>query len=296
MAVNALSEQQEKDLAYQHHLLFKPHCDHFKQFYFPKSSLVNTNLTPSISCWTAKPQVLGSLFEALKFGILLRADEHNALVNRLPDIANYAHEQLLFWQLKQPLTLGEPVQALTLTESESHLWDTCIIPRGDEFQSAILSGERLHFLAHFHLDYTCIRLTFCSVHLSQRLHPRPGAPENPDRSYTFVQCDDREYSYKWSEDRWDTNINNSNPQLVNPLFYCIPRPAQELADSQLPPSSPIPSSGWNESSRGWTLEIHPERCWCRKEVCDCGYRPDTPPTPKNVVLWAPRNKHLPYRE
>ena len=108
MAVNALSEQQEKDLAYQHHLLFKPHRDHFKRFYFPESSLVNTNLTPSVSCWTAEPQVLGSFFEALKFGVLLRADEHNALVNHLPDIANYAREQLLFWQLKQPLTLGKP--------------------------------------------------------------------------------------------------------------------------------------------------------------------------------------------
>jgi len=156
VAVNALSEQQEKDLAYEHHLLFEPHCDHFKRSYFPKSFLVNTNLTPSISCWTAEPQVLGSLFEALKFGILLRADEHNALVNRLPDIANYAREQLLFWQLKQPLTLGKPVQALTLTESESHLWNTCIIPQEEEFQLAILGGERLRFLSHFHLDYTSI--------------------------------------------------------------------------------------------------------------------------------------------
>ena len=92
MAVNALSEQQEKDLAYQHHLLFEPHRDHFKRFYFPKSSLVNTNLTPSVSCWTAEPRVLGSLFEALKFGVLLRADEYNSLVNHLPDIANHSHE------------------------------------------------------------------------------------------------------------------------------------------------------------------------------------------------------------
>jgi len=94
--VNALSEQQEKDLAYQHHLLFEPHRDHFKQFYFPESSLVNTNLTPSVSCWTAEPQVLGSLFEALKFSVLLRADKHNTLVNHLPNIANHACKQLLF--------------------------------------------------------------------------------------------------------------------------------------------------------------------------------------------------------
>jgi len=167
VAVNALSEQQEKDLAYQHHLLFEPHRDHFRWFYFPESSLVNTNLTPSISCWTAEPQVLGSLFEALKFGILLRADKHNALVNCLPNIANHACEQLLFWQLKQPLTLGEPAQALTLTKSKSHLWNMCIIPWEEEFQLAILGGERLHFLSHFHLNYTCIRLTFCSVRLSQ---------------------------------------------------------------------------------------------------------------------------------
>ena len=153
-----------------------------------------------------------------------------------------SRKQLLFWQLKQPLTLGEPVQALTLTEAKGHLWNMCIIPQEEEFQLAILGGECLRFLSHFHLNYTCIQLTFCSVWLSERLTPCPRVPEGPDRSYTFIQCNDQEYFYKWSEDHWDTDIDNSDPQLVNPLFYHIPRPAQELANSQLPPSSPILSS------------------------------------------------------
>jgi hypothetical protein len=28
-------------------------------------------------------------------------------------------------------------------------------------------------------------------------------------------------------------------------------------------------------------------------VCECGFRPRTPPTPEGIVLWAPGNNYLP---
>jgi hypothetical protein len=64
-------------------------------------------------------------------------------------------------------------------------------------------------------------------------------------------------------------------------------------DESLPPSSPqeTSTSAWSERQEPWNP--HLLRCWCTKEVCDCGYRPDTPPTPPDIHLWRPYNGTLP---
>ena len=54
---------------------------------------------------------------------------------------------------------------------------------------------------------------------------------------------------------------------------------------------PAPDQGWTNRPTSWILNNH---CWCNNEVCDCGFRPNTPPTPPNVVLWTPGNNYLPY--
>ena len=74
-------------------------------------------------------------------------------------------------------------------------------------------------------------------------------------------------------------------------------PVQEqLLEESLPPSTapytPRSDVGWESTSQWGFL---PSVCWCNKEVCDCGYRPDTPPTPPSVVLWAPGQTYLPAR-
>jgi hypothetical protein len=53
---------------------------------------------------------------------------------------------------------------------------------------------------------------------------------------------------------------------------------------------------WNDWGAEPQFHWNTDRCRCKKEVCDCGYRPDTPPTPPNIVLWAPRSVTLPYNE
>jgi hypothetical protein len=55
---------------------------------------------------------------------------------------------------------------------------------------------------------------------------------------------------------------------------------------------PQGDQGWNNRPASWILNNH---CWCNNEVCDCGFRPNTLPTPSNIVLWSPGNNYLPYR-
>ena len=69
-------------------------------------------------------------------------------------------------------------------------------------------------------------------------------------------------------------------------------PLQPLQANQLWGPPPQGDNGWNNRPTSWILNNH---CWCNSEVCDCGFRPNTPPTPPNVVLWAPGHNHLPYR-
>ena len=66
-----------------------------------------------------------------------------------------------------------------------------------------------------------------------------------------------------------------------------------VREDSLPPSSPqeTSTSAWSIPAEDWNP--HYERCWCNKEVCTCGYRPNTPPTPPDVHLWRPHDETLP---
>ena len=300
----AISSEQERQLAQQHDELFAPHRAALRTQLFPESTLVNTSTHHAVNCWTADSRVLKPLLDALPFGVILRADHYanfrDHALNLIPDLAR---KQLLFWQLDRPLTLGEPIQALTLAEEEANLWHDHVVPNEFEYQQALVGGERLRFLTCFHLDYTRIRITLAGVRL--RSTPEPFG----QTSYAFVQCDDREYTYVWTEQRWDVSIDSNDPRTVNPEIFTVPaplRPSDNLGvpiallatpDTPLPPSTPSDpvSSGWEGPLRPWTPNFAPSECWCKQEVCDCNYRPDTPPTPENIVLWTPRAKYLPYQ-
>ena len=62
----------------------------------------------------------------------------------------------------------------------------------------------------------------------------------------------------------------------------------------LEPVAPQPISGWEQ------LDNRPPNqsqcCFCEKELCSCGHRPNTPPTPSHITLWTPGDKHLPWRD
>ncbi|KAH9177656.1 hypothetical protein EDB89DRAFT_1902273 [Lactarius sanguifluus] len=88
----------------------------------------------------------------------------------------------------------------------------------------------------------------------------------------------------------------NDPELVELLTARRTNPLSLLAHLSLPASSPETEETNNSSNSGWGEEPNVGPCWCTQEVCICGYRPDTPPTPEGVVLWSPGVNYLPFRE
>jgi hypothetical protein len=77
-------------------------------------------------------------------------------------------------------------------------------------------------------------------------------------------------------------------------------PPSNASSTSLPTHRSTPPEEWRHPSpdNGWQHTSHwnnPGHCYCGKEVCDCGFRPNTPPTPPSVTLWSPGDKHLPSR-
>ena len=140
-------------------------------------------------------------------------------------------------------------------------------------------------------------------------------------SYDLVITNGVEFTYKWDTEVWETMLQN-NDNFINPEVFHYPpenpedqellefaeaielcnQEIQAVATAQipnlwskdLPPSSPpSPSasevSGWNNSINQWPVYHH---SWCTKEVCDCSFQPDTPPTPPSVVLWTETTIYL----
>jgi hypothetical protein len=81
------------------------------------------------------------------------------------------------------------------------------------------------------------------------------------------------------------------------------RPPSPETDSSLPPSSTAYTSTSEPYIPQWLTRtwqrphernLRPRTCNCEgRDVCTCGYRPDTPPTPPHIQLWEPRDLVLP---
>ena len=80
------------------------------------------------------------------------------------------------------------------------------------------------------------------------------------------------------------------------------RPPSSSSESSLPASSDVYTPQlasnvpvWqNRAVHARDRSFRPRSCLCqRREVCTCGYRPDTPPTPPHIQLWEPRDLVLP---
>jgi hypothetical protein len=67
------------------------------------------------------------------------------------------------------------------------------------------------------------------------------------------------------------------------------------APNLVPPTQVVtnPVTGWEQTDNRPPHQS--QRCWCNKELCNCGNRPNTPPTPPHITLWTPGDKHLPGR-
>jgi hypothetical protein len=139
----------------------------------------------------------------------------------------------------------------------------------------------------------------------------------------LVYTDSKEYTYKWTTEQWDITIVNHDTAIINPQIYTLSISApntlgrdaeyQEQLEKFLEQTDDFSVSAqyWNSvkstetesqsSSPLPTFFISPPSppalavFQCGIDLCQCNYRPNTPPTPLYIELWKPAQDLLPRR-
>jgi hypothetical protein len=310
-------------------LLFETHQERQLQALFPRESLVNATNDSSALCWSETTTVTKKLRDLLPFGRVLAPTGFEEFTNHiLPRIVDAAQEQLLYWHLSSEKTANNyPAETLLLWNHDDYFWFTTIPAQENILVNQILREERIRFLERFRLDYDEIQLSFHELRLASqsssqhRLVITEGkeitykwrnqewetAIENSD--YRLINPSiyhfppEHPYSPRNQEFANNPRIHVEPEELTEALVELFrqediaPRnPSNSLPPSSPPnPSTPDSNSGWGTNfAQSWNRE---QNCWCEgRELCTCGFRPDTPPTPPSVVLWQPGRHYLPSFE
>jgi hypothetical protein len=310
----ARTTDRTRDERLQQH--FQNHRQSFLEAYFPDGSLINTLGDPVLENWSSCHQVVRDLRELLPFGRHIELWEYETFTESvLPHIVTASRRQLLYWHLSQATShLNEPIERLVLTEDPHLLWDDIIPPLSGEIRNELHRGNRVRYLTQFSLSHQHISVTYKEICIATN----PVGDAHFHVIEELVIANGIELTYDWDQRFWETTYRNQDPNLINPDQYHrptsapLPRVVIEQARaalidritspepgrlSPLPPSSPS-SSEWRSWDPGpvtpW--DTVSAQCYCQKEVCSCGFRPDTPPTPPGVNLWTPGSITLPYRE
>ncbi|KAH9166536.1 hypothetical protein EDB89DRAFT_1910579 [Lactarius sanguifluus] len=266
--------------------------------YYPSTSYYDISESSRIDSWVDPPLVLKNLVNLFEFGETWDTYAFNDFQDDLSAVVDACNDQLLFWHLSD----RTPEQLILWTKSD-YLWFNHIPPRRDYLIRQLQAGNSVRYLDRFRLSYEEIEITFYEI----RVVDREGPP-------ALVITEGTELTYSWERATWETTLNNPDHNLVNPRVYHQPptdpndpelvelltarrtNPLSLLARLSLPASSPETEETNNSSNSSWGEEPNVGPCWCTQEVCICGYRPETPPTPEGVVLWSPGVNYLPFRE
>ncbi|KAH9174275.1 hypothetical protein EDB89DRAFT_1904743 [Lactarius sanguifluus] len=277
---------------------FDTHRDRQVRRYYPSTSYYDISESSRIDSWVDPPLVLKSLVNLFEFGKTWDTYAFNDFQDDLSAVVDACNDQLLFWHLSD----HTPEQLILWTKSD-YLWFNHIPPRRNYLIQQLQAGNSVWYLDRFRLSYEEIEIPFHEI----RVVDREGPP-------SLVITEGIELTYSWERATWETTLNNLDHNLVNPRIYHEPptdpndpelvelltarrtNPLSLLARLSLPASSPETEETNNSNNNGWGEEPNVGPCWCTQEVCICGYRPETPPTPEGVVLWSPGVNYLPFRE
>ena len=285
------------------HALFESHREQQLETLFPPTSYFDASRDQKIDCWSDSANTLNKLGDLLPFGQVISATRFaDFTTNDLDYLVKASQEQLLYWHLAgATTTTNAPTETLLLWANDDYLWFLEVLQQENDLINRVRRGERLWVLERFRLDYTEIQISFQELRLVTNSQP-----------HQIVITEGREYTYKWSQSVWTTSLENPDSNLINPRIYHLPpdqpnnpeiveyarvifnrtRELETLPPSSQPLSTTLVSSNSGAASQ-WGMG---DTCWCNKEVCDCGFRPNTPPTPPSVVLWVPGQSYLPTRE
>ena len=294
------------------------------EVHFPRSHIIQLHQDPLVDCWTDACRVTVNLRTLLPFGRFITQQELQLFVDRdLPQIRTTSREQLWYWHLAANTThLNQPFDRLVISPDEDRFWHSYVYSHLAQVKTHLEQGTHLFWLDRFILDHQSIEIGFNEIRLSTHYSHALPAHLAVLAPYTLVVTDGREYHLTWTEGHWNSTLHNPDPNLIDPLEYTLapvipasvalsnalveegaileptPTVAEPTEDSTLPPSDDD-DEGWatpEPSLVGWGTAVHRiTHCWCRGELCTCGYRPDTPQTPPGIVLWNPRSSYLPHQ-
>jgi hypothetical protein len=315
-----LSEEERQERAQE---LFETYRQRHLDLYYPRETLVYLDTDPLIENWSAALIIVQPLRSLLPLGRYLSAADFNQFVDRqLPRITETCEGQLLYWQLSKEVNhRNEPIEHLSITTHEDHFWDDYIPTVTQEIKDQLHSGSHVYYLDAFSLSHHRIEVRFNEIRLVTSQNP--GLPLRVTAPELLVITDGREFTYTWTNAHWEISIANPDPRLIDPVEFNRPvtrrspvfvfsrrAPEVRLTDAELeildeasrnteqqpstfeslPPSteSTDVAETWSDSPDPWSTS-----CFCRQEVCTCGFRPITPPTPPGIALWIPGSHFLP---
>ena len=291
------------------------------------NEFINPRISPTVQTWSPANRLRERLWSRLPFGKELTDIEYQDCVNTLGEIKDEACEQLFYWHTAGPLASREngPVEEIILFHNTDYLWFHHIAPVQQHIKQRIIdNGDRIRFLDFFHLDYDKIELLFKEIRVSPT---RFGSVLLPIQTpYRLVICPGRSHTFRWNTNFWETSLENPDPSLTNPTDYKLPpvapnsdkfrdtrfRRPRHVTPTPIIPIAPLdihippvplleriitpPNWGTDprwDSSTTLATDTGFTACWCGIDVCTCGHRPATPPTPPSITLWTPGDRHLP---
>ena len=318
-----LSEEERQERAQE---LFETYRQRHLDLYYTPETLVRLGTDQSVENWSEATIIVAPLRSLLPFGRYLPATEFNQLVDRqLTRVTEACEGQLLYWQLSKEVNLrNEPIEHLSITNAEDPFWNDYIPTVTQQIKDLIHQGTRVYYLESFKVGYERIELRFDEIRLVTSQNP--GLTFLNTDQETLVVADGREFTYRWSASHWEVGLENPDPNLIDPIEFHRPVTShstvfiaarrapearittpelEELDEASRNPERPTsiveslpPSSEnstvedhWEDNPDPWNADV----CFCRQEVCTCGFRPITPPTPPGISLWVPGGHYLPYQ-
>ena len=275
--------------------------------YFPLEDLISGEEDQYLETWSEGNNILlRSLRTLLPFSQhLRRADLDHFVDHTLESIVEASLRQIAYLQLAGIVnSTNAPIEIIYLTENEDHFWLRYVPENSRQIRELIYEGEHVYYLHSLLISYQGLEIQFNEVCVTtQNNSGQPQFPiaTNPPR---FVYTEGRTYAYSWITSNWGKTEVNPDDRLINPgtftnpplvpqsvafAFRNVTPPIEDIPEppestENLPPSSPQSTvSGWSDQPEPWNP--HLLRCWCEREVCSCGFRPDTPPTPPGIELW-----------
>ena len=285
---------------------------------------VNLDHEYQLTTWSEIHVAPKGLIDKLPFGRLFSTTSFYHYTDyELPFIVEEAQRTWAFWVSSGIINQNQIAdQNFHIFFNETFLWFYQIPPHAEEIKRQIRQGNRVRFLRRFWLSTERIEVEFAEIRLL-----------NSHADWELVYADNKQYTYEWDTQIWETNIINPELSAINPRTFQRPprsnwagdldpeyiRTREQLAqitqedlrldtnpwdsDTEAEEDSPqiplLTVTPFIDHPISWatgstTGGPRSYTCTCGIDVCTCDSRhPGTPPTPPDICLWDPRHHDRP---